>query len=254
MDKELYRLHAKLPIFRRHVERSFDIVRQVRAITGTWALSISGGKDSVAMLDLCIRAGWRGPLFHFRYDETPGENTKMAQAMAERHNLELHQLHVPGAWDVFREVGHFFVNPETPEEIAATRRMLAGYKKDVNEYVATQGWTGQFLGLRRAESRSRGIILTRKGALYKTHDRGTWTCCPLADWSGRDVWAYTITRNLPYLSRYDTADDSERERSETTWLAAEALWRYGMAAQLKRDNPEEFYRLAAKWPEIRRYI
>jgi 3'-phosphoadenosine 5'-phosphosulfate sulfotransferase (PAPS reductase)/FAD synthetase len=253
MDSEVYRLHAKLPVFRWRVERSVEIVRQALAVPGVWALSFSGGKDSVAMLDLCIRAGWRGPLFHFWYDETPGENTELALSMAEKHGLELHLLHVPGAWDVFREVGHFFVHPETPEEKAATRRMLAGYKKAVNDYAASQGWAGQFLGLRKAESRARDITLAKKGSLYQTKGRAGWTCCPLAGWSARDVWAYIITHELPYLSRYDAADDPERERSETTWLAAESLWRYGMAARLKREKPEEFNRLTARWPEIRRY-
>ncbi|MFZ5596091.1 MAG: phosphoadenosine phosphosulfate reductase family protein [Bacillota bacterium] len=253
MERETYRLYAKLPVFRRRVERSVEIVRQALAIPGVWALSFSGGKDSVAMLDLCTQAGWCGPLFHFWYDETPGENTELALSMAEKHGLELHLLHVPGAWDVFREVGHFFVHPETPEEKAATRRMLSGYKKAVNDYVAAQGWTGQFLGLRKAESRARGYALGRKGALYQTKDRTGWTCCPLVGWTARDVWSYIITRGLTYLSRYDITDDPERERSETTWLAAESLWRHGMAARLKRENPEEFNRLAASWPEIRRY-
>lgn len=178
----------------------------------------------------------------------------MARCMADKHGLELYLLHVPGAWEVFNEVGHFFVYPETPEEKAATRRMLAGYKKAVNDYVTAQGWIGQFLGLRKAESRVRGMALARKGAIYRTQDRQTWTCCPLTGWSARDVWAYIITRELPYLSRYDTAENPERERSETTWLAAESLWRYGMAARLRREKPEEFAALVARWPEIRRYV
>lgn len=254
MEKDVYRLHAKLSVFRRKVTKALDIIGIALENSGVWAVSFSGGKDSVALLDMCISAGWRGPLFHFWYDETPGENTELAKLLADRYGLELHLLHVPGAWNVYEEVGHFFVYPETPVEVAATRQMLAGYKRVINDYVAAQGWVGQFLGLRKAESRVRGISLTRKGALYRTQDRETWTCCPLAGWEARDVWAYIITRNLPYLSRYEFADDPERERSETTWLAAESLWRYGLAARLKKENPDEFYRLAAKWPEIRRYV
>lgn len=251
MDKELYRLYAKLPVFRRRIKRSMDVIREALSIPGAWAVSCSGGKDSVVLLDLCIIAGWRGPLFHFWYDETPGENTELVRQMADKYGMQLHLLYVPGAWDVYQEVGHFFVHPETPDEKAATNRMLRQYKKILNEYVATQNWTGQFLGLRRNESRIRGMILAKKGTLYKTKDRSAWTACPLAEWDVRDVWAYTLLRGLPYLSRYEHAP--EGERSEITWLAAESLWRYGMAARLKKEDPEEFSRLAAMWPEIRKY-
>lgn len=254
VDKELYRLHGKLPVHKRRIDRARSIIAEALHVPGVWAVSFSGGKDSIALLGLCLSAGWRGPLFHFLYDETPGENTELAKRFASEYGLELHLLHVPGAWDVFEEVGHFFVHPETKEEKAAVNKMLSGYKKAVNEYAASQGWAGQFIGLRKAESRSRQIALRKKGALYQTNDRNTWTACPLSNWENRDVWAYIVNRNLPYLSRYDQTEDPERERSETTWLASESLWRYGMAAKLKIENPEEFNRLSARWPELRYYV
>ncbi len=255
IDTEKYRLWSKLSVYRRHVEQAKNIIAEaLNEIPGTWALSYSGGKDSTALLGLLLSAGWRGPLFHFYYAETPTANTDLAKQMAEKYGLELHLLPVAGAFDVFCEVGHFFVHPTTPEEKAATNKMLAGYKKAVNEYVASQGWTGQFLGLRKAESRVRRMTLSRKGMIYQTSDRSTWTACPLANWTGEDVWAYILTNNLPYLESYALGDDPERERSETTWLAAESLWRHGMAARLKKERPDEFYRLAAMWPEIKQYV
>lgn len=251
--REYYRLIAKLPAYKRRVREALDVVKQALSHGGTWAISFSGGKDSTSLLHICLSVGWRGPLFHFWYDETPTANTKMAWRMAEEHGLQLHLLHVPGAWDVYRELGHFFVHPSTPEEKKAAGRMLREYKRRVNEYVKAQGWTGQFLGLRKAESKARALMLRRKGFIYQTDDRETLTACPLANWRACDVWAYIFEHDLPYLEHYDRVADPERERSETTWLAAESLWRHGMAARLRRENPEEFWRLAEKWPEIVAY-
>lgn len=252
IDRELYRLHAKLPAYQTKKERALSIIKDALAIPGTWAVSCSGGKDSITMLHLCLEAGWTGPVFHFFYDETPAENIALVEQVAAKNGLKLHLLKVPGAWEVFEKVGRFFVHPETEQEKKLVSEMLREYKKQINEHVGSQGWTGQFMGLRRQESRARSIALGRKGWIYRTNDRETWTCCPLTHWNVRDVWAYVIEKNLPYLSRYE--NEPEKERSETTWLVAESLWRYGMAAKLKKDRPEEFARLTLRWPEIRQYV
>jgi len=254
MDREFYRLRAKLSVHKRRVDTAINNIKEALNIPGMWTVSCSGGKDSMALLEICLLAGWRGPLFHFYYDETPGENTKMVKEAAQKYGLNLHVLKVPGAWDVYEKAGRFFVTPETSEEKRLVNEMLRGYKKAINKYVQEQGWIGQFMGLRKTESRARRITLIKKGVIYKTADRYTWTCCPLSTWDATDVWAFVFERNLPYLSCYDKAEDPEKERSEMTWLAAESIWRYGMAARLKKERPDEFNKLALRWPEIRRYI
>jgi len=254
IDRELYRLHAKLPVYRRHVTNAINVVKEALAVPGIWAVSCSGGKDSMALIEICLMAGWKGPLFHFYYDETPGENTEMVQKAAQKYGLEFHLLKVPGAWEVYEKAGRFFVVPESAEEKRLMNGMLRNYKKNINEYIQSQGWAGQFMGLRKSESRPRRITLIKKGNLYRTGDRKTWTCCPLSAWDATIVWAFTFDRKLPYLSCYDKSENPERERSETTWLAAESIWRYGMAARLKKERSEEFNRLAARWPEIRYYV
>lgn len=251
--REQYRLHAKLPVYKRHVTKAIEIVREAIKIQGVWNLSCSGGKDSVAMLDLCCVAGWRGPVLHFYYPEMPGENTKLVKQLTADRCLDLHLLPVVGEWDVYDSVG-FFIHPETPEQIKAANAMAREYKKQVAEYVEQQGWIGQFIGLTRHESRGRNLMLSKKGYIYKTENRKTWTACPLRDWTGADVWAYIFERNLPYLSCYDKADDPERERSEITWFIAESAWRHGMISHLKRTNPCKFNELALRWQEIRRYV
>lgn len=252
---EEYRLHARLPAFRRKLERAKEAVHLAQAaVPGVWAVSFSGGKDSAALLHVCLEAGWRGPVLHFFYEETPEENTAFVRRLAEAHGLELHILRVPGAWDVYRETGSFFTVPGTEEEKRAARRMLKAYKEEVNRYAARQGWAGQFLGMRKEESRRRLMALARKGILYRTQDRLPWTCCPLAEWSARDVWAYIVARDLPYLSLYDTASNPERERSEPVWLACDRAWSDGQAVRLKRERPEEYRMLMLRFPDLQKLV
>lgn len=254
MDREYYLTYAKLNRHKRNLDQAQKIIKSALKIDGVWAVSCSGGKDSVSLLDLCVNAGWHGPIFHFYYDETPADNTKLVKALAEHYCLDLHLLKVPGAWEVYEQVGHFFVHPVTEEEKRATRKMLREYKATINRFMSEKGWVGQFLGLRKGESNARRMTLSKKGtAIYTTNDRTTWTACPLSSWSSADVWAYILTQGLPYLPCYETAADPERERSEVTWLASEFIWRHGMAARLKRERPDEFNRLALRYPEIRLY-
>lgn len=242
------KLHAKLPAHRRAVERATARIQEALAtVPGTWAVSCSGGKDSTAMLALAVEAGWRGPLFFFRYRETPPENEELVQGLAARYDLHVDCVDVVGAWDAFERVGHFFASPGTDAEREAVRWMNRTYKRQLAEHQAARGWAGVIIGMRKDESKVRRFALSKKGHLYTTANRPGWTCCPLIDWSARDVWAVIETRGLPWLDRY--SHDMERERSEATWLAVDC-WRWGMAAYMKRRDPENWNKLVARWPEL----
>src|SRR5690606_27320895 len=146
--------------FRRRVAAADTIIRDaLAAVPGTWAVSISGGKDSTVLLDLCVRAGWRGPVFNFFDREIPTANHAAVRLLAERYELELHQLAVPGAWDVYERAGRFFVHPETAEERRLVNWMLAEFKRLANDYASTQGWVGTFWGMRASESRPRAFTV-----------------------------------------------------------------------------------------------
>ena len=248
-----YLLLSRQPLFRRRLEAAHEILARAITMGGTWAAGVSGGKDSTALAGLLVESGWRGPLLHFRYPETPDENTELVRGLAARWDLPLHIVEVEGAWDVFAKAGRAFVSAETAEERAATSSMLSGYGKAVEAHTVQEGWTGQFWGLRREESRPRRIMLASKGPLYQVESRSGWTCCPLAGWRSADVWAFTASRDMPHLSRYDTASDPERERSEITWLACESLWSHGMVARLKMERPDEYNELLARFPILSIY-
>jgi len=254
---EKYRLHAKLPAFQRRVDESLSMVKQAIAeIPGTWAVSYSGGKDSTVMLDLCVRAGWRGPVLYQTYGdlETLPDNVKAVNWARKHYGLEVHTKEAPGEFEVYREVGHFFIEPTTPEERAAVRRWYRNAFGELSKYARRRGWVGQFLGLRIEESDQRRMVLGRRKGIYYAKTRKLWTCCPLYNWSGRDVWAYLVTRELPWAAIYDApGQDRERLRNDIVFLAGSGSIRHGQFVFWKKYYPELFNRLALEWPEVRRY-
>lgn len=252
-ERETFRLHAGLSSHKRRVMQAREIVRDAMSENrGTWAVGLSGGKDSVALLDIALDAGWHGPAYHFWYTETPAEQRAFVDALCRSRGVELIEHKVAGAFDVFDRVG-FFVEATTDEQAAAQRQMKRQYKQDALEVPVREGWAGMFWGLRAEESKPRKITLRKKGVIYRTLDRPYVTACPLAWWSGLDVWARIVSRGLPWMQRYDRADDRFRERSEETWLDCPDLWANGMGARMRHDDPDRWAELVKRWPELSRW-
>lgn len=253
-EREQYRLYGQLPIHGRRKARSIEIIRDAIAnVPGEWGVGISGGKDSVALAHLCRETGWRGRLFHFRFDETPPENTALAHRLADDFETSIVDALVPGDFATFAKLGHFFAIATTTEEHHAVLEGERRYKSAVESAAVEAGFVGLFWGMRKQESRARAITLAKFGTLYRARSRTTWTCCPLADWNGRDVWAYLLAHDLPWLSIYDDAENRERERSETTWLGFEELWRRGQGRRLRDRDPVLWRRLCLKYPDLHKW-
>jgi len=252
--QEQYFLHSKLPVFKRRVQEAIDTIKScLTSHPGIWGVSFSGGKDSTVLLDLCVHSGWRGPVLWQSYGEleTLPDNRRMVAWAKEFYNLEIIEVEAPGELEVYREVGHFFVEPETKEERAAVRRWYNRSFRRLDKIVVELGWTGQFLGLRMEESAQRRKMLGNRGPLYYASTRKTWTACPLYRWQGRDIWAYLVSNNLPWADVYNEPGDPERLRNDIVFLAGSGSIRHGQFAHWKRTRPDWFRMLAKEFPEIR---
>ena len=212
---EEYYLHSQLSAYRKKLNNTILTIKQVLCEhPGIWVVSYSGGKDSTVMLDLCYQAGWRGPILWQSYGdiETLPDNRRMAEWASRHYGLEVIEKQAPGEFEIYRQLGHFFIEAETPEEKAAVRRWYRWAFGELDKFVRKQGWTGQFLGLRMEESHQRRMVLGHRGGLYYASSRKTWTCCPLYHWTGKDVWAYLVSNNLPWAKIYDAPGENREGR------------------------------------------
>lgn len=256
LEREEYLLHSRLPAFRRKVENSLELIRQaLKEVPGTWAASYSGGKDSTAMIDLLVRAGWRGPVIWQSYGplETLPDNRRMAEWVAEYYGLEVIEREAPGEFEVYRRVGHFFLEPETAEEKKWVRWWWKQAFESLDVFMREQSYAGHFWGLRAAEAIGRKMMIGRHGRLFQNKKHGLWTCTPMAYWSARDVWAYLVSQNLRWGGIYEHGN-REKVRNDVVFLAGSFPIHQGSFAYWAKHYPELFERLAEEWPEIRCYI
>ena len=255
-EKEQYLLAAKLRTFQRKIERAIEIIRGALQTSTNPVLSFSAGKDSIVLLDLAVQAGFRGKLVFFKYGivtdiETPISNIELLKYYAALYGLQYDVLNCLGEVDCWERCGRFTLIPETEEERYVFRETNYDYVKQSAAYEAQNGIDLNIIGMRKAESNARRMMLVKKGAIYRTKQRQSATCCPLLDFSDIDIWSYIYSRNLKYLSIYDYPYmDRKKIRNELTMLYNYNVLRNGMMFHFKKMYPEFFAWLRRRWGDV----
>lgn len=256
------RLHARLPVFQRRLDEARATIARARE-RGPVAVCVSGGKDSMAAWAIAreVEATIPGVWFDTGCD-TDATHAVFADMAA-------------GGWPVTRVApaqtvvdmlqaigwcGYQGPNRTTPDGYwlphdyvdILLREPAQRVRADLTAADAAQRPAVLVLGLRADESRGRRHSARRRGDLYDTADGPT--ACPLVWWTGRDVLAYLVTRDLPISREYLRADDTLDERVwRRTGMAVcvTGVWR-GSWARLRREEPATWARLVTLFPEMAR--
>ncbi|MDF1578608.1 MAG: phosphoadenosine phosphosulfate reductase family protein [Desulfobulbales bacterium] len=215
-------------------------------------VAVSGGKDSVCVLDLvqqiAAQAGRQhvAVMWHDSGVEWPHTEEMIGRLIdlgliaenkliiaSPRHDvLELKRLQSIG------------------EMSAATKDRLALFDP-VNQVVAAHGFDGAALGLRKEESRARLLNRCIRGLVYRKKD-GLLNCNPIGDWTWRDVFAYTAARRLPLHPIYSAPlyNLEHRGRIRLSWWASTDHYRYGQIQWVRLAYPEIYQRLVQALPQV----
>lgn len=245
-EKEMYLLLAKMQSHKKKVKKAKETIKLAMSNASKTALSFSGGKDSVVLLDLAVKAGFNGTLIFFKYGictdiETPQENIDLLKYYAEKHGLHYQILECFGEVDCWEQCGRFTLFPENEEEKRIFNQTNYDYVKKSKEFEEENNIDLNIIGMRKDESKRRRIVLNQKGAIYQTENRQSVTCCPLLNFTNIDIWSYIFSNNLKYLSIYDYPYiDRQVNRNEITMLYNTAIIRNGMLWHYKQMYPKFF--------------
>lgn len=246
-DLRQYEVWAKTDAFRRRVDRA-RWWTEVAARTGPMVWSVSWGKDSIAMLDLAIETLGRVPAMNLASPYALPGFEHVRDHFAARCDLTV----VPSAKtlteyiDWCRQVGL----PHERER-SAQKGVVRKIKTDrAREWISAKGYQVQGLGMRIDEGGPRAKWLKARGPVYQVND-GTWRACPLASWSSSDVWAYLVSRGLPWPRLYDceTHGFTRETLRNTGWLSTDDAHN-GRLAWLRAHFREEYQRLLSEFEHL----
>jgi 3'-phosphoadenosine 5'-phosphosulfate sulfotransferase (PAPS reductase)/FAD synthetase len=250
-----YLAHAELPAHRRRVEAARHLIEDA-AGHGQPAVMVSGGKDSLALAHLARRTLGNGIQCFFIDSgcEHPAALTTIEALRDAGFRIET----VHPEWSVIemlKAVGA--LGYDGPAKLDGDWHWADGDFKRIlisepAEAIRARGYPVALLGLRAEESRGRAMSMRRYGPI-RTRMDGAIIACPLAWWTGADVFAYCLARDLPLSEIYTRDGHDDRERRRTGTLVGNSSVRYGRWVDIKRDYPGVWMRLTEMFPDMSRW-
>lgn len=228
-DRKAFAIHATLNVFKSRVERAKASIAEALTVAPAY-VACSWGKDSVALLHLTQQVMPDVPVIFF--------------VAAEQEMLDNYQATIEKYRTLFptNYLELDLVGDRVPDKVKASN--------------VWELYPMALIGLRAEESVGRRMSLRKHGLIHQFKTgaaKESWRACPLAWWSWRDVWAYTIVNNLPYLTSYDHWAQESYQHSRTCNLLAKKNTKgtqWGRIAILKQRAPEYYQYLQLHYPEI----
>lgn len=226
-EKLMFEGWSSLPTFKKKVEQAKDIIKQALEIAPAY-VAVSWGKDSVAMLHLCqqIQPDIKTIFLTDGEQENFGNYSEVIQSYLANNPTNYLEMDIIGD-----RVPHKFNTAKLWEDYPVA-----------------------FQGLRLEEGGKRKFSLRKYGYLHKLSNN-SYRICPLIYWTWKDVWAYIVINDLPYLNIYDHWVNADKSTSRSCNLLAKEpgntkAVETGRIAKLRLLNPEYYNYLQENYPHL----
>lgn len=229
-ERLMFQAWAKMPQFKAKVERTKVTIKEAMAIAPAY-VACSWGKDSTVLLHLCQDVDqnvqvlfWTDPEQHLL-----GNYSEVIHGYCSRFHPNYLEIDVAG--------------DRVPEKVSASKPW--------------EQWPMALIGIRKEEGgkRKHGV---KYGCIHQYQSGGklgTWRAWPILHWTWRDVWAYLLLYEIPYLAAYDHPLAQHKSKSRTCNLFAKNAGNTkglgsGRIADLRRINPEYYDYLKTNFSSI----
>lgn len=234
LEKEIYRLHAQLPAYKKKKIRSKEIISKFLERTNNPYIAWSTGKDSTAVLGLTRELKDIVAVHIDSGVELPG--TKETREAVQN---VIHYTSSKMFLEIAEEYG--LDSKETRKE------------NFVNDFEKNHNFDGVVMGLRTEESNARKYN-AKRGMIYARKD-GFVVCNPISNWTMTDVFAYLFENGLPihphYLIKGPFPTSERRVGSYVSSRNRGA--EFGRFVKLKYFYPDIYNDLVQRFPELKKY-
>lgn len=212
--------------------------------------SISGGKDSLVAKHLIQQVYPGVPLVWVNQGylaEWP-DCVELIEFWRSRGENVVELCPVRDLWHLYLDLGLPLEGTmATKADKVINQRLMYD---PLQEYQENYGIKGYSWGIRKDESRGRAMYLKKHGQIHQNKSDGLIVCSPVAWFSAKEIWQYIDMHKLYYPAMYDR--DRATVRNGPPIGTTGINW--GRLADLRRNYPEIFFKLADQFPEVKNCV
>lgn len=235
---------------KRRVLRAAEAVDRMRRRAPDAYVGWSGGKDSTALAHLVtVTCGLDATLMSIKDDfDFPGE-VDYVERLADQWGADLDVLTPDFSLQQWVADRADELSALEDFHSRASEFSDRAFYSLIEAYRNERGRPGVYLGIRKHESAGRLGHRAAHGLVYQKKD-GETVCQPIADWEGRDVYAYLFSRDIEIHPVYRCVrlHDHPSDVRKSWWLAGDHASR-GATVWLRTYWPSLYRRLCEILPD-----